>query len=404
MKAAAEREGLQHHHVTREKSSGHSGDGPPRTAAGAQRHLVVGIALDPTLTAPCSTQQAPATCDTCLETVSQASVIVVGKCGAALLPGWHLGLTGWWVPSAGSCKHKLCYTCCSSHLKHCVAKQRIPPRCPMPNCGCLLSINLIRNSVGPQCIASLNQVHRLSVIKCHAQASIPAACAAAPGQYTCSCHDFLHMAFACRLTCMLGTLQAELSCSEIKPWGTGCTYSQCPFSPVGYLRCPTCCFCPLQVVSMIPEHLRFSCPYPACGALLQLEEQVSDLPSECPSCHRAVCSSCRSPWHAGLVSRLHVQALACFLHVGVGGRLALQWWARLHSAAVCCSFQGTSTCHWPSTAPVCTWRSTLTPHDCCCSAVVGAADLLPVSSTGAARVGSAATGPLAHMAAMIFAA
>jgi hypothetical protein len=61
---------------------------------------------------------------------------------------------------------------------------------------------------------------------------------------------------------------------------------------------------------MIPEHLRFSCPYPACGALLQLEEQVSDLPSECPSCQRAVCSSCRSPWHAGLVSGFGGQAFA----------------------------------------------------------------------------------------------
>jgi hypothetical protein len=38
------------------------------------------------------------------------------------------------------------------------------------------------------------------------------------------------------------------------------------------------------------------------------DEPLPDVPLDCPSCQRAVCSTCRSKWHSGLVS-YHVDAL-----------------------------------------------------------------------------------------------
>lgn len=32
------------------------------------------------------------------------------------------------------------------------------------------------------------------------------------------------------------------------------------------------------------------------------DEPLPDVPLDCPSCQRAVCSTCRSKWHSGLVS------------------------------------------------------------------------------------------------------
>jgi hypothetical protein len=37
------------------------------------------------------------------------------------------------------------------------------------------------------------------------------------------------------------------------------------------------------------------------------DEPLPDVPLDCPSCQRAVCSTCRSKWHSGLVSLRDMQ-------------------------------------------------------------------------------------------------
>ncbi|KAI8474698.1 MAG: hypothetical protein J3K34DRAFT_117920 [Monoraphidium minutum] len=52
--------------------------------------------------------------------------------------------------------------------------------------------------------------------------------------------------------------------------------------------------------ALIPEEDQFTCPYPDCGVLSELEAALPDAPSACPSCGRGVCPCCRCMWHSGL--------------------------------------------------------------------------------------------------------
>eukprot|EP00879_Flechtneria_rotunda_P022743 GHRR01024019.1.p1 GENE.GHRR01024019.1~~GHRR01024019.1.p1 ORF type:complete len:196 (+),score=64.96 GHRR01024019.1:597-1184(+) len=53
-------------------------------------------------------------------------------------------------------------------------------------------------------------------------------------------------------------------------------------------------------LALIPDHLCFACPYSDCQMPLELDVQLPDMPSDCPSCNRPVCGTCRSKWHSGL--------------------------------------------------------------------------------------------------------
>lgn len=57
-----------------------------------------------------------------------------------------------------------------------------------------------------------------------------------------------------------------------------------------------------EAAALIPEEAQFTCPYPDCGVMSELEAALPDAPSACPSCGRWVCPCCRCMWHAGLVS------------------------------------------------------------------------------------------------------
>lgn len=53
-----------------------------------------------------------------------------------------------------------------------------------------------------------------------------------------------------------------------------------------------------------------------CCAAVQVplefpDEPLPDVPLDCPSCQRAVCSTCRSKWHSGLVSMRPQAAALC---------------------------------------------------------------------------------------------
>lgn len=59
-------------------------------------------------------------------------------------------------------------------------------------------------------------------------------------------------------------------------------------------------------LALIPHHLRCNCPYTDCQVPLEFpDEPLPDVPLDCPSCQRAVCSTCRSKWHSGLSCAQH---------------------------------------------------------------------------------------------------
>jgi hypothetical protein len=63
-----------------------------------------------------------------------------------------------------------------------------------------------------------------------------------------------------------------------------------------------------EAAALIPEGAAFTCPYPDCGGISELEAALPDAPSACPACGRWVCPCCRCMWHAGLVSRRGARA------------------------------------------------------------------------------------------------
>ena len=56
----------------------------------------------------------------------------------------------------------------------------------------------------------------------------------------------------------------------------------------------------VELEAAIPEASKFWCPHPDCSALMVLDTSGPMQQEQCPSCHRALCAWCRSPWHTGL--------------------------------------------------------------------------------------------------------
>lgn len=54
----------------------------------------------------------------------------------------------------------------------------------------------------------------------------------------------------------------------------------------------------LAAEASIPEASKFYCPYPTCSSLMVAEQTGPNTSRECPACHRLLCLSCRTPWHA----------------------------------------------------------------------------------------------------------
>ncbi|KAF1870332.1 hypothetical protein Lal_00003538 [Lupinus albus] len=54
--------------------------------------------------------------------------------------------------------------------------------------------------------------------------------------------------------------------------------------------------------SVIPENVKFYCPFQDCSALLINDGNEGEVirDSECPHCKRNICVQCKAPWHADL--------------------------------------------------------------------------------------------------------
>lgn len=60
-------------------------------------------------------------------------------------------------------------------------------------------------------------------------------------------------------------------------------------------------------------------------------QQLPDMPSDCPSCNRPICPTCRSTWHSGLVSA--AVRLRCAVPIVLDRRCKLH--CMLHGVHVC---------------------------------------------------------------------